>query len=392
MVFQKGNMQDLIVVTKVASVVLSIVMAAGCTTHISLDTSPAEIQKAALPTIVPTPSQSRQTVEPATYAVDLSTTEKHGDKDFPAAPIASEEDMERLRSWVANHSRLYDTASSLMIANVGICPNNVRPILGFTAKNKFSYTSRFIDAAIRALNLGDRLQVIEVLRGSGAQKAGLAKGDMLLTFNGESLPTGIDAERDASILIIQASRGQDNVQITVDREGEEMVFDVPLTQACAFGMELGDTAEISSYADGYRVMITTGMLEFVQSDMELGYVIANEFAHNLLAISRRADISAVIDQYRFLRSEPASSAITLQPYSGREDVEADRVALDMLTRSGHSLDEYAPFWNRIKNAQSDTRTNNYLALHPETDARLLAIPRHISEIERKKNRSKPLRP
>ncbi|WP_192805273.1 M48 family metallopeptidase [Noviherbaspirillum aerium] len=372
---------------------------AGCAARVPLYTPVPPARPAITPAPVPVPPPQVQKEEPVTYSVDLGAPRDDGIRPLPDAPVVSQQDIDRLRGWVADHNRLYDVAGKLMIRNVELCPNNARRILGFTAKNRFSYTSQFADTAAAALGLDDRLQVIQVLPGSGAQSAGLQRGDILLEFNGQPVPSGPQAEREASVLIISETRGKQQVRLGVDRQGQAAALDVPLTEACAFGIELGDSEEIGSYADGYRVMVTRGMLAFVSSETELAYVMAGEFARNLLAAGDRNAAASLIDQYRFLKTGTAASAapIQIKPYAAAVDVQADRLALYMLARSGYDIRAYGPFWERMAQAASavpaaQLPVNSYAVLHPGFRERLQAIPRMVSTIEQKRARNEPLLP
>lgn len=375
---------------------------AGCATRVPLDTPVEPVRTVTRPAPVqetqPVPAPERKE-EPVTFSVDLGAPPDDGVRPLPDAPVVSQEDIERLRAWVADHNRLYDVAGTLMIRNVELCPNNARRILGFTAKNRFSYTSRFADTSAAALGLDERLQVIQVLPGSGAQSAGLLRGDVLVEFNGQPVPSGPQAEREASVLIISETRGKQQVGLTVDRQGQPATLDVPLTEACAFGIELGDSEEIGSYADGYRVMVTRGMLGFVTSEAELAYVMAGEFARNLLASGDRTAAAALIDQYRFLKTgTPANTApAQIRPYAAAADIQADRLALYMLARSGYNIRAYAPFWERVAQAAAtmpaaELPVNSYAVLHPGFRERLQAIPRMVAAIEQKRARNEPLLP
>src|SRR4051812_24386006 len=86
---------------------------------------------------------------------------------------------EALTQMVALQDRLYRIAGPLLINNADLCRTQARNLLGFTAKNKSSYTGEFVDAAQAVFNYGDRLEVASVLAGSGAARAGLRKGDGL---------------------------------------------------------------------------------------------------------------------------------------------------------------------------------------------------------------------
>ena len=61
-----------------------------------------------------------------------------------------------LGQMVALQDRLYRIAGPLLINNADLCRTQARNLLGFTAKNKYSYTGEFVDAAQAVLNYGDR--------------------------------------------------------------------------------------------------------------------------------------------------------------------------------------------------------------------------------------------
>lgn len=179
--------------------------------------------------------------------------------------------IEQLKSWAENHSKLFEAASALMLRNIEECPRATRKLLGFTAKNKYSYSSQYASAAEEGLGLSEQLQVMEVLPHSGAHDVGLKRGDLLLEFNGQPVPTGPNAEREAALAMGPEIRRTDRISLVIERHGERVSVDTPLTQACAFGLEYGDTDEINSYADGYRIMVTKGLLDFLESEEELSY-------------------------------------------------------------------------------------------------------------------------
>ena len=65
-------------------------------------------------------------------------------------------------------NRLYKVASPLLIHNAELCKGQARPLLGFTAKNRWSYPGDYNEAAHLAFGMDERLQVTSVLAGSGA--------------------------------------------------------------------------------------------------------------------------------------------------------------------------------------------------------------------------------
>ena len=70
--------------------------------------------------------------------------------------------------------RLYRVAAPLLINNAELCKSQARNLLGFTAKNRYSYPGEFNEAAHAAFGMGERLQVTGVLAGSGAARSACA--------------------------------------------------------------------------------------------------------------------------------------------------------------------------------------------------------------------------
>lgn len=315
----------------------------------------------------------------------------HADSAEPGAPI---EEITALRAWVEQQNRLYAVSAPLLIDNTALCKNHARYLLGLTAKTKYSYSNDFIAAAQSAFGLDETLRVMNVLPGSGAERSGVRQGDILAAVEGKPMPQGRNAERDAASIIGSAMEGRTNLKLTVMRGGERVAIDVPLTQACAFGIELGNADYVNSYADGQRAMITRGMLNFTQSDEELAYVLAKEIAHNVLARSARPRMAAVIDSLR-----PAGTGMTnpvgtagIKPYSPVLDATADKLALYMLVRAGYSIDNALPFWKRLASRYPATVKNSHTAVHPSTAYRFSVMTEVLKTIKAKQAHHWPLVP
>ncbi|WP_211452097.1 M48 family metallopeptidase [Collimonas antrihumi] len=305
----------------------------------------------------------------------------------PVAPTLSPQQTE-LKSLIGLQDRLYDVAAPLLVNNAVLCRNNARNLLGFTAKTKYSYTPEFVDAAA-ALGLSDQLQVTGVLAGSGAAKVGLQRGDRLVTIQDKPVPTGADAERQTALLLGPLVNGRNSIKLTVARKGSNQTMNIPLTRACAFGIELGNTENVISYADGRRVLISSGMMKFTKNDDELALVIAKEMAHNTLTHPARqrstATLTGVIDN--LIRLRPDTAALNgmagVKPYPQQMDAAADKLALYMVARAGYKVDDAAAFWQRLATSYPASALNGYTAIHPGTDYRLSAIQKAVSDIQAK---------
>lgn len=316
----------------------------------------------------------------------------------PAAPAVPTPEELTLKSLVALQDRLYRVAAPLIINNPELCKANARNLLGFTAKNRYSYSKEYVGAAQKALGLGDRLQIMGVLEGSGAARAGVRPGDGILAVEGQRLPEGENAERQAAGILAPIVTGRSSVKLSLLREGGEVAVTVPLTFACAYGFELGNTDNVNAYSDGHRVLVTRGMMNFARTDEELAYVIAKEMAHNALAHPARqrtsATIGGVIDNLTRIRPDMSmmNGLAGIKPMPQDLDAMADKLAIYMLARANYKLDGAAPFWRRLAAQYPPATLNAYTALHPSTNYRVTIIERTLKDVRAKQAAKKPIMP
>lgn len=313
-----------------------------------------------------------------------------------SARMAAAQDA--LKTMVNLQDRLSRVSAPLLINNADLCKNMARNLLGFTAQNRYSYPGEFSDAANAVLGYGERLQVSSVLAGSGAARAGLRKGDGLVSVEGKALPGGPDAESQAAEVLGPLVGKQAALNMTVARNGGNQTLNVPVTRACAIRVHLGNADNINSYADGQRVLITRGMMNFAQSDEAIAYVLAKDIAHNVLghagAMRNTAAVGSMIDN--LVRTKPDLSLLIgsggLKPVPQDMDAAADSLALYMLARAGYSIERAKPFWQRLATQYPASVMNGYTALHPATTVRLAAIDKTVAEIKAKLATKKPLVP
>lgn len=305
--------------------------------------------------------------------------------------------FQTLRTISAQQDRLYRIAAPLLVNNTPLCKGNVRNLIGFSAKTKYSYSEDYVNAATQ-LGLEERLTVTGVLNNSGAARAGIRRGDILTMVQGQPMPQGPNAERQAAAVLGPLVGTRSNVTLGLLRNGNAMTVDVPLTQACGFGIELGNVDNVNAYADGRRVLVTRGMLNFVRNDNELAYVLAKELASNALGHPTRqqmnATVGGIIDN--MTRVTPDLSMLGgmagIKAMPQELDAASDTLALYMLARGGYSIDGAAAFWQRLATQYPVTVLNGYTAIHPATAYRLTAIRRTVDDIQAKQTAKKPLLP
>lgn len=294
--------------------------------------------------------------------------------------------------------RLYQVAAPLLINSAPLCQSHARSLLGFTAKNRYSYPGEFNDAAHAVFGMNERLQVTGVLGGSGAARAGLRRGDRLITAGGKAIPTGPNASTLVGAVFGPLVRSRANMALTVERDGTSSKLSIPVTRACGFGIELGNADNINSYADGQRVMVTRGMINFARNDDELAILLAKGMAHNILGhagVMRNAGtIGSIIDN--LMRITPDLSMLIgsagIKAASPELDAEADHLSLYLLARAGYNINAAAPFWKRLAASYPASVLNGYVANHPATAFRVQAIERALGEIKAKQASKKALVP
>lgn len=305
---------------------------------------------------------------------------------------------QQLSQMVDLQDRLYRVVGPLLINNADLCRNQARNLLGFTAKNKYSYSGEFIDAAQAVLNYGDRLEVASVLTGSGAARVGLRRGDALVAADGKLLPVGANAETDAAAILGPLVANNRVLNLTVARASGNVQLKVPVTRACAFKVDIGNADNINAYSDGQRVMITRGMVNFAQSDEAIAYVLAKDIAHNVLghaATTKQAyTVGSIIDNLVTVRPDLTMliGSAGVKPMPAELDVAADQLSLYMVARAGYKVEGARAFWQRLATQYPASVLNGYTANHPAVSQRLSAIDKTVAEIRRKQAAKLPLQP
>ncbi|MES2832749.1 MAG: PDZ domain-containing protein [Pseudomonadota bacterium] len=336
----------------------------------------------------PSPAATSATSPPDTPQPATSTVAT------PVPATALDAKAALLQAWVNQQQRLYQVAAPLLLKNTDLCPAQSRRILGFTAKNRFSYSNDFADVARQVLGLDDQLQITSVLPGSGAMLAGIKPGDILLAAGGKNLPTGPNAERASSSIIAESIQGNAPIELTVLNGSDTTIVEVVLTRACAVAIDLGNSDDVNSHADGRRVMVTRGMLGFVRSDEELAYVLAREIAANIISPTPRPAVSTVIDRLHTLsiNTAPTPDEAPIPSTTSPTDASVEKLALYMLARAGYGIDGVAAFWERLNAAFPADIRNSHAATHSLLSERLNVIAQTTQAIKNKQKSGVPLRP
>jgi hypothetical protein len=314
------------------------------------------------------------------------------------APPAPTPQQVMLRDIVAQQDRLYRVAAPLLVNNTELCKGNARNLLGFTAKSRYSFSDELSEAAQQLYGMDDRLQVMGVLAGSGAARAGIRVGDKLSMVEGKPVAPGLGAERHAATMLAPLITSGTSARLTMVRNGAPVQITVPFTRACAYSIELGNADNVSAYNDGRRVLITRGMMNFAANDNELAYVLAKEMAHNSLNHARvqrtTGTAGAIIDNLIRIRPDMSTMAgmSGMKPMPQTMDAAADTLSLYMVARAGYDIEAAPRFWERLASLYPPSMLSGYTALHPATSYRLSVMDKILADVKGKQARSQPLLP
>ena len=162
---------------------------------------------------------------------------------------------------------------------------------------------------------------------------------------------------------------------------------------------------LNAHADGKNVVINPGMVDFAHNDTHLAFVIAHEFAHNIMAHiaaqQKNVAIGGILGtlgdalaQSQGLNTSGALGKMganqALLKYSPSFETEADYVGLYILARAGYPIEEAPDFW-RIMSV-SEPQAIYVTSTHPNNPSRTIAMEKTILEIRAKQKANQPLLP
>lgn len=175
---------------------------------------------------------------------------------------------------------------------------------------------------------------------------------------------------------------------------------------CQFEVILdADKRGLNAHADGQNVVIYPAMIDFAKNDNHLAFVIAHEFAHNIMRhvdaqqknVTFGALLGTVVDVAAGSQGANTGGVFGklgsqqgLMRYSADFESEADYVGLYILARAGFAIEQAPDFWRMMSQAEPDAI---YISSsHPTNPARTIAMTKIIAEIRAKQRAGLPLLP
>ena len=323
-----------------------------------------------------------------------------------ALPPASEDSVRReqreqlrlaFQTQLERRTRLNGLAYPILRANVDLCGEHVESIMGIYFDTGSNMPDEARGAAARLFSVSDEWHtVLSVTPGSAADRAGLRSGDVILFIEGRRPPASRN-HRSINVML-DAALADGVAHMRVLRKGRTLTVAVAPERICAFPVLLVNDPGLNAYADGRNIYITSGMLRFAQSDLDLQTVIAHELAHNTEGhIDKKIGnailgglVGTIVRVYSGLEATDIGARLGGHAFSKDLEREADYISLYMLERAGIDSSQAASFWRRL--AVEHSASIRFARTHPTTAERFVNLETTHREIRAKRRSGAPLLP
>lgn len=319
----------------------------------------------------------------------------------PAAAAREEAKQKALyvQTQSEGQNRVQRLAYPMLLNAAPICDEEIRPSLGIIPANMYAWPKDYQSAARQSLGVSEQVSVGLLIEGSPAYDSGLIEDDILLSIAGKKVPTGKKATEKTWKLLEKNTTIGKPVDIEISRRSQILTFQITPVAVCDTYAYLIGGSEVNAYADGHGIYITTGMLRFVEDDLELATVIGHELAHNAMEHTNTKTanflLGSILDIAAAaygINTQNAFGRAAAQAYSQDFEAEADYVGMYILAIGGYSIEGVADFWRRMGMESPDSIASKWTATHPGTAERYLAMDATEQEIKSKIAAGLPLRP
>jgi hypothetical protein len=296
-----------------------------------------------------------------------------------------------LRNYYSQHERLHKAAWPILQNNTDLCEGNLKNSRGFFSGNVYIYKDQDQQLAAReALGFDNHVRIFSVMPGGPAELAGFQNGDILKKVNNKVIPS---TKEGMEILnkINKADIDKDVWEFEIEKQNGSIVS-VPVKAAkiCNYGIKLSESDAVNAFADGNNIILTQGMMRFIESDKELSLVVGHEIAHNIMGhitakktnyiLGTLVDLAAAaagVDTQNVFGKASASA------FSQDFEAEADYVGMYLIAKAGYEIEGSADFWRRMAAIHPGSISSNHAASHPATPHRFVEIEKSVSEIQQK---------
>lgn len=325
---------------------------------------------------------------------------------LPESEIEAErriQQIAQMRAYYEELHRVDSIAFRIRTANVADCTDHVAAQIGLYAVTPQSLPRRYRSYAREALDITwARPTVISVADGSPAAKAGIVKGDEIISLNGELIPLTDTIKWMRKWL---TRNGTKPFEAVIRRAGEDQTVTITPAMGCSIPINYVTAEDANAATDGEQIIIQSGIVELAKTDAQLASIIGHELAHANLGHIQKQQINtligfaggAAIDGGFFLGGISTGGAFRreLTKAGGRAhsvafEREADYVGAYYIARAGYDLTGVEDFWRAM--AMKNPDGIRLARTHPTSPVRFLQMQKVAAEIADKKARGVPLNP
>lgn len=293
-----------------------------------------------------------------------------------------------LRQLLAQQARVWDVGYPLLGRGAGLCPDQVRANFGFQAWTRWDIGGQYQIASMSVYGLDDQVRVVHVLPASPAAEAGLRAGDVIERVGWHEIPSGKTAGAALQQVIDREATAGTPLAFHVRRGEQRFTIDMVPRPQCDFALILTESDQINAFFNGRQVYVTDGLARFLGKDSELAAVIAHVLGHAMLAhvgeTSKTDELverleswrAAALDEETRDRLQEAGITPEARPFTLAQEIQADRLALELMSRAGYSLDAAPAVWRRF--AAVERGAVLLRDFHPVTPERLEAFEDLVS--------------
>ena len=280
--------------------------------------------------------------------------------------------------------RIADAAWPLITKNLEICNDYTDYQIGIW------FARKIVD------DIGTESHIWGVADGSPAANAGLQPMDRVVRIDETGIQTSQNARATLRLALNEFLDGRVKpLKLTVRRNKEELIFSVRPVATCRSEIVLSGSMRFNAYATGGRISVLTGLLNFLDREPDLQYILAHELAHNVKGhvwkARTRGVFGGLLDGLTLLSgiwTDGLFSRVGLRMFSKAFENEADYVSMYILANAGVELDGIEDVWRRVS-AEAGLKKS---ATHPSRPVRYLRMAKTRKEIEAKTQQGLPLIP
>lgn len=270
-------------------------------------------------------------------------------------------------------------------SNTDLCGKNVAYEAGFVSAKTGDIPKDLKKAYEKVYGLEKERPVIVTIMANSPAEGHLQVKDRIVSING-----------------VQSSKLSDDESLSLPlpwvfevlRDGQTQTVEITPDLVCKYPATAELSSEPNAYANGKIIVVSSGMVNFVQSDDELALVISHELAHSAMEHHQKKNDNATIGLIfgLLLGNARLGEQIGRNAYSQSFESEADYVGTYYAARAGYNIDNAPMLWRRMgaNNPASIHATER--SSHPSTAARFLAIEQTVQEIKDKQTNGLPLEP